>query len=200
MRDLSPEMRRVPLCSRQPRSHAACRPCRPCRPCRTRRRICRRTCRREAAHKASRRVLRRYFGRPQNRNAVCGQSSGGGAWTGPYVKVCAEAQIKAESRLDRHSWVESSLMPHIDVAIPQSIVASLATKVVEPQPMSLMGRDAEFRSQLGDWLGTFWAHSVSTEVNSGESQLMLFRSSAPVQLCDQARETGSIPGSSTTYE
>jgi hypothetical protein len=91
-------------------------------------------------------------------------------------------------------------MPHIDVAILRFIVASLGTKVVELQPMSLMGQDAQFRSQSRDWLGTFWAHSQSREVNSGESQSMSFRSSAPVQLCDQHPETGSIPGSSTNVQ
>ena len=48
-----------------------------------------------------------------------------------------------------------------------------------------------------DWLGTFWAHLVSTEVNSGESHYVSFRSSVPVRLGDQHPETGSIPGSST---
>ena len=51
--------------------------------------------------------------------------------------------------------------------------------------------------QSNDWLGTFCAHSVSTEVNSGESHFMSFRSSVPVRLRDQHPETGSIPGSST---
>jgi hypothetical protein len=88
-------------------------------------------------------------------------------------------------------------MPHIDVAILRSIVASLGTKVVELQPMSLMGRYAQFRSKSRDWLGTFWAHSLPIEVNSGESQSMSFRSSVPVRLSDQPPETGSIPGSST---
>ena len=38
---------------------------------------------------------------------------------------------------------------------------------------------------------------MSIEVNSGESQLMSFRSSERVRPCDQQGETGSIPGSST---
>lgn len=52
-------------------------------------------------------------------------------------------------------------------------------------------------SRSREWLGTFWAHSVSTEVNSGESHFMSFCSSAPVRLRDQHLEPGSIPGSST---
>ena len=56
---------------------------------------------------------------------------------------------------------------------------------------------AQLRCRSRHWLGTFWAHSVSMEVNSGESQSMSFRSSAPVRLRDQDRETVSIPGSST---
>jgi hypothetical protein len=56
---------------------------------------------------------------------------------------------------------------------------------------------APLSCQSRDWLGTFWAHSVSTEVNSGESQSMSFRSSMPHRLGDQHPETGSIPGSST---
>jgi hypothetical protein len=46
-------------------------------------------------------------------------------------------------------------------------------------------------------VGTFWAHLVSIEINSGESQLMSFRSSGTVWLRDQHPKTGSIPGSST---
>jgi hypothetical protein len=46
-------------------------------------------------------------------------------------------------------------------------------------------------------LGTFWAHSMSTEVNSGESQRMSFRSSVPIRFPDQHPETGSIPGTCT---
>jgi hypothetical protein len=64
--------------------------------------------------------------------------------------------------------------------------------------MSLIRRDVQFRCQSRDWLGTFWAHLGSTEVNSGESQFMSFRSSVRVRLSDQHPETGSIPGSSTT--
>jgi hypothetical protein len=56
---------------------------------------------------------------------------------------------------------------------------------------------AQLHCQSRDWLGTFWAHSVSTEVNSGESHAVSFRSSVPVRLRDQHPETGSIPGSST---
>jgi hypothetical protein len=70
-----------------------------------------------------------------------------------------------------------------------SILSSKCTKVVELQPMSLIN--------VACGLGTFWAHSVSKEVNSGESQWMSFRSSVPVRLRDQYPETGSIPGSST---
>ena len=51
--------------------------------------------------------------------------------------------------------------------------------------------------QSRDALGTFWAHLVSIEVNSGESHSMSFRSSVPIRLRDQHPETGSIPGSST---
>jgi hypothetical protein len=57
---------------------------------------------------------------------------------------------------------------------------------------------AQLHYQSWDWLGTFWAHSVSTVVNCGESQRMSFRSSVPVRLRDQHPEMGSIPGSSTT--
>jgi hypothetical protein len=56
---------------------------------------------------------------------------------------------------------------------------------------------APLRRQARNWLGTFWAHSVSAEVNSGESQRMSFRSSVQVRLRDRHPETGSIPGSST---
>jgi hypothetical protein len=57
--------------------------------------------------------------------------------------------------------------------------------------------ERECAHSVGGLLGTFWAHSVSTEVNSGELQAMSFRSSAPFWLGDQHRQTGSIPGSST---
>ena len=73
------------------------------------------------------------------------------------------------------SELKSSRMPHVDVAILRIIVASRGTKVVELQPMSLIRQDMQFRCQSRDLLGTFWAHSVSTEVNSGESQSMSFR-------------------------
>ena len=112
---------------------------------------------------------------------------------------------------------KSSRVPHIDPAILRLIAASFGTKVVELQSMSLMNdacgphrvpgvigrpmrRDArKLRCQSRDWLGTFWAHSVSTEVNSGESHSMSFRSSLPVRLRDQHPETGSISGSSSSW-
>src|SRR6516164_9361217 len=57
---------------------------------------------------------------------------------------------------------------------------------------------AQLRCQSRDWLGTYWAHSASTEVNSGDSHLMASRSSVPARLRDQHPETGSIPGTCTT--
>jgi hypothetical protein len=56
---------------------------------------------------------------------------------------------------------------------------------------------AQLRGRSWDWLGTFWAHSVSTEADCGESQWMSSRSSERVRLCHQHPETGSIAGSST---
>lgn len=52
--------------------------------------------------------------------------------------------------------------------------------------------------QARDSLGTFWAHLVSKEVNSGESHFMSFRRSASARLMGQHPKTGSIPGSSTS--
>ena len=84
--------------------------------------------------------------------------------------------------------------------ISYSILSSRCIKAVELQPMSLIVIPLQPTSHAvnsEDWLGTFWAHSVSTEVNSGESHVMSFRSSTPVWLRGQGPETGSIPGSST---
>jgi hypothetical protein len=94
-----------------------------------------------------------------------------------------------------------------------SILSSRCVKGLELQPMSLtnvayghtsqaarnraLEASANARCQSRGWVGTFWAHSASTEVNSGESHTMSFHSSAPVRLRDQHPETGSIPGSST---
>jgi hypothetical protein len=72
------------------------------------------------------------------------------------------------------------------------LAAHIASRVIgrfEREQLRAVNRD--------DWLGTFWAHSLSTEVNSGELQLMSFRSSERVRLTDQEVETGSIPASST---
>ncbi len=85
-----------------------------------------------------------------------------------------------------------------DTATPRSSYS--ARRGVEPSAAPTVGWLAAHIARAvnrEDWLGTFWAHPVSTVVNSGESQSMSLRSSAQVWLRDQHSETGSIPGSST---
>lgn len=64
--------------------------------------------------------------------------------------------------------LESSRMPHIDVTIVRFIVASLWTKVVELQPMSLIRGMRNFAVNRGDgWahFGHTWCPQTSILVN-----------------------------------
>jgi hypothetical protein len=132
------------------------------------------------------------------------------------VPRCLQRTSKAEtgkSDSGAQSELESSRHPHDAILLP--IIAGFGAKDVELEAMSLIsstfaphciprspGDDAAGCARLrcksrGTGLGTYWAHLASTEINSGESQQMSFRSSEPIRPRGQRPETGSIPGSST---
>lgn len=80
--------------------------------------------------------------------------------------------------------------PQMTEVLPLLYLHGLSTSDFGPALEQFLGSGAG----LSAW-GHFWAHSVSTEVNPGESHQILFRSSVTVRLRGQHPETGSIPGS-----